>query len=381
MRVAALLSGGVDSSVALVRACRAGHNVTAFYLKIWLEEELRFLGRCPWEEDLAYARATCGRYGVPLEVVPLQQEYHRDVVAHTLEELRLGRTPSPDLRCNRYIKLGAFADRWGREFDCIVTGHYARRRRRRRAAVEVGADGTASAGRWQLLRGRDPVKDQTYFLAAITAEQLARVWFPLGDEPKSAVRGAAAELDLPSASRPDSQGICFLGNVPYRAFVAAHLGEAGGPIREWHSGAQVGTHRGHWFHTIGQRQGLGLGSGPWYVVAKDAADNTVWVAHQRAATAADQLHLQHVVWRERPSAAALAVRIRHGAALLPARVAAGEAGAADVTVTLDAAEAGVAPGQYAVLYEDQVCLGCGVIASASLGDGHAVGDAALSGAA
>ena len=124
MRVAALLAGGVDSSVALARACRAGHRVTAFYLKIWLEEELRFLGNCPWEEDLAFARATCARYGVPLEVVPLQQEYHREVVAHTLAELRRGHTPSPDLRCNRYIKLGAFADRWGGDYDCIVTGHY-----------------------------------------------------------------------------------------------------------------------------------------------------------------------------------------------------------------------------------------------------------------
>ncbi len=378
MRVAALLSGGVDSSVALARACRAGHRVTAFYLKIWLEEELRFLGNCPWEEDLAFARATCARYGVPLEVVPLQQEYHREVVAHTLAELRRGHTPSPDLRCNRYIKLGAFADRWGGDYDCIVTGHYARRRR------GPAGDLRGAAGRWQLLRGRDPVKDQTYFLAAITPSQLARVWFPLGDEPKSAVRDEAAALDLPSAGRPDSQGICFLGNVPYRAFVAAHLGEQEGPIRDWSSGVQVGTHHGHWFHTIGQRQGLGLGSGPWYVVAKEVADNTVWVSHDRDVTATDRLPLGRVVWRQRPSGQALSVRIRHGEALLPGRLAAGEngeTGADQMTVVLDEPEPGVAPGQYAVLYEDEVCLGCGVIATGATGHGQAARGLSLSGAA
>ena len=367
MIVAALLSGGVDSSVALVRACRAGHRVTAFYLKIWLEDELHFLGRCPWEEDLGFVRATCRRYGVPLEVVPLQQEYHRDVVQHTLEELRQGRTPSPDLRCNRYIKLGAFADWLGDGFDCIVTGHYARRRR----------DGIA---RWQLLRGRDAVKDQTYFLAAITTEQLGRVWFPLGDASKSAVRAEAAELTLPSADRPDSQGICFLGNVPYRAFVAAHLGEQDGPIREWQTGANLGTHRGHWFHTIGQRQGLGLGNGPWYVVAKEVTDNTVWVSRDKQATASDQLRLGSVVWRKQPIQERLSVRVRHGEALLPGRIALSLA-ENEATVFLESTEPGVATGQYAVLYQDEVCLGCGVIVDVASTERLASGGTPLLGAA
>ena len=248
--IAVLVSGGVDSSLALARlvAQHGPRAVTAFYLKIWLEDELAFLGDCPWDDDLVHVRATTERLGVALEVVPMQQRYHERVVKRAIDELARGRTPSPDLHCNAEIKFGAFLDAIGPGFDTVASGHYAR------VAVR---DGTR-----ELCAGVDPVKDQTYFLSRLLPEQLARVCFPIGDLPKAEVRRLAAELALPSATRPDSQGICFLGNIPYPAFVKACLGERPGAIVDIDTGRELGAHRGLWFHTIGQRQGLGLGGGP-----------------------------------------------------------------------------------------------------------------------
>ena len=268
MRIAVLTSGGVDSSVALATLAQAGHDVHAFYLKVWLEDELEHLGDCPWEEDLRYARAVAGQFGVPLTVIPLQRAYREGVVAYLLEELERGGTPSPDLFCNSRIKFGAFPD-WvdaevpGRRFERVATGHYARR-------VET-ADGV------ELHRAPDPVKDQTYFLSRIGARQLDRAMFPVGDLRKAEVRALAAGRGLAPRDRPDSQGICFLGNVRYRDFVAAHLGERAGPVVDEATGEQLGTHRGHWLFTIGQRRGLGLSGGPWYVSGKEPAANRVLV--------------------------------------------------------------------------------------------------------
>ncbi len=215
MRIAVLVSGGVDSSVALARLVAEGrHELTAFYLKIWLEDELAILGECPWEEDLRHARAVCETLGVPLEVVPLQDRYHERVVAHAIAELSAGRTPSPDLQCNQRIKFGAFLEAVGGDrFDAVASGHYAR----------VELDG---AGRAHLLRAPDPVKDQTYFLARMHQAQLQRARFPIGDLDKPAVRQRAAELGLATAARPDSQGICFLGKIKYPEFVRASASAA-----------------------------------------------------------------------------------------------------------------------------------------------------------
>ena len=275
MATALLLSGGVDSSVALVRLLEAGEpDVAAFYLKVWLEEELAGFGDCPWEEDLDYVRRVCDRLGVPLRVVPLQREYRERVVEYALGELRAGRTPSPDVLCNRRIKFAAFLEAIGAGvgsghaaggIEAVASGHYARR-------IDT-PDGPL------LATAADPVKDQTYFLAQLTRDQLARCRFPLGDLTKREVRRIAAEHDLPTARRPDSQGICFLGEIPFDAFVRAHLGERPGPIRERGSGRTLGEHRGHWFYTVGQRKGLGLSGGPWFVVGKDLESDTVWVIH------------------------------------------------------------------------------------------------------
>ncbi|MFO0749941.1 MAG: tRNA 2-thiouridine(34) synthase MnmA [Myxococcota bacterium] len=367
MRIAVLVSGGVDSALALARLREAEPRaeLCAFYLRIWLEDELAFLGACPWEEDLAYVRRTASALGVPLEVVPLQRAYHERVVARALAELERGRTPSPDLHCNAEIKFGAFLDAVGPSFDAVATGHYAQ-------VAPAPAGGGARPVR--LLAARDPVKDQTYFLSRLDPAQLAKARFPIGHLMKSEVRAEALRRGLPPAERPDSQGICFLGKIPYPAFVRANLGDRPGPIVDIDSDRTLGEHRGLWFHTIGQRQGLGLGGGPWFVVAKDLARNAILVAHQshlanhrRVDFEVEDLRwLSGVPEPER----ATTLKLRHGPRreacrleleAATARAARAARAARGAKVRLDQPEPGVAPGQYAVFYDVRRGLGSGVI--------------------
>ena len=350
MRVAVLTSGGVDSSVALMRLAEEGeHELTAFYIKIWLEDEMAFLGQCPWEEDLEIVRRVCEGAGVPLEVISLQHEYRDTVIAYVLAELEIGHTPSPDVMCNRAIKFGAFVDRVGERFDLVASGHHAR--------VEV-RDGLA-----RLLRGADPKKDQTYFLCQLRQEQLARCLFPIGHLSKAEVRAEALRAELPNAERPDSQGICFLGRVPFNDFIGHHLGEKKGEIREIGSDRILGEHRGTWFHTIGQRRGLGLSGGPWYVVGKDIEQNVVSVVH--ADSLANHARSSFVIpnphWvADPPTRSDLQVRIRHGERIETCTISDGADGY--LAVQFDAtADPGIAPGQFAALYDGQECLGGGVI--------------------
>lgn len=355
MRVAALTSGGVDSSVALARLVQHGHDVHAFYLKVWLEDELEHLGECPWEEDLRYARAVAGQLGVPLTVIPLQRAYREGVVAYLLDELERGGTPSPDLFCNSRIKFGAFAD-WvdaeipGRRFERVATGHYARR-------IET-ADGV------ELHRAPDPVKDQTYFLSRISARQLERSLFPVGEMHKTEVRTLAATLRLAPQDRRDSQGICFLGGVRYRDFVTAHLGNRPGPVVDEATGIEIGVHRGHWLFTMGQRRGLGLSGGPWFVSGKDPAANRV-IVRRGGGRPLTRFRLEELHWvgRGPPSGSErLQVRVRHGPELAAARVSWDETGAGEVA--LEEPDEGLAPGQFAVLYRGTRCLGSGRLAGA-----------------
>jgi tRNA-specific 2-thiouridylase len=345
---AVLVSGGVDSSVALRLVQQQGFHPTAFYLKIWLEDELSYLGTCPWQEDLEYVEAVCAQAQVPLEVISLQKEYWDRVVSHTIAEIKAGRTPNPDILCNQRVKFGAFYEYLAPHFEYIATGHYAR---------VVHAQ-----GRSELHLTDDPVKDQTYFLSALSQAQLSRILFPLGHLTKPQVRDYAHQFDLPTKDRKDSQGICFLGKLKFTDFVKHHLGEQVGPLYELETGKQIGTHNGFWFYTIGQRQGLGLSGGPWYVAAKQPESNSVYIS--RSYYTEDKIRDTFMVmspnWIDQePAQEDLLVKVRHGSYFHRAFVSTQDS--QTYLVKLAERDQGLAEGQHAVFYKGTRCLGGGVI--------------------
>src|SRR3990172_1996204 len=301
MKIAVLLSGGVDSSVALRLLQKEGHDLTAFYLKIWLQDEFSFLGDCPWEEDLEYARGVCDQAEVTLEVLPLQDEYWEHVVSYTISEIKEGRTPNPDIFCNKLIKFGQFYDKIDNSFEKVASGHYA-------TVDKVN-------GLYQLKRSPDPVKDQTYFLAYLTQQQLSRALFPVGKYEKKEIRQFAQKYDLPNQKRKDSQGICFLGQIKFNEFVKHNFGEIEGDIIEVESGEKKGVHKGYYFYTIGQRSGLGLSHGPWYVVKKNVKNNIVYISKEnKDERSKDTFEAGKFNWITgiKPGKKSLQVKIRHG---------------------------------------------------------------------
>jgi tRNA-5-taurinomethyluridine 2-sulfurtransferase len=349
MKIAVLVSGGVDSSVALCLLKNQGHDVTAFYLKIWLEDELSYLGECPWEEDLAYVKQVCEQLEVPLEVISLQKEYKDEVVSHTIAQVKQGRTPNPDILCNQRIKFGLFFDKIDACFEKIASGHYAQ---------IVERDGVMT-----LLQSPDPVKDQTYFLSHLSQHQLRRLIFPIGHLYKSQLRDIAHEFDLPNKDRRDSQGICFLGKFKFSDFIKHHLGTQEGLMVESETGTIMGKHNGFWFYTIGQRQGLGLGGGPWYVVAKDSTKNIIYISrhYYDAHKQRDRFKVKHINWLSGNPCdkKELMVKLRHGAQKYFCMIDYLSDGGAIVSIS--ERDQGIAPGQYAVFYDKDICLGSGII--------------------
>lgn len=352
MKIAVLVSGGVDSSVALALLKEQGHDVTAFYLKIWLEDELSYLGDCPWEEDLSYARAVCDQLQVPLEIISFQKEYSEIVVAYTLSEVKAGRTPNPDVLCNQYIKFGAFYKAISDEYEYVATGHYAQ--------VEHTPEMS------YLKQAVDQVKDQTYFLSNISQAQLKRALFPIGHLPKPQVRALAEKFNLPTSIRKDSQGICFLGKFKFKDFLQAHLGIKAGNIVEFETGQIVGKHEGFWYYTIGQRQGIKLSGGPWYVVAKDSEKNIVFISRNYQEVQESKKGMItsgfNLISGNRHNQE-LEVRFRHGPVLHQAHIDLLENGNVKIVLHQEATQ-GIAQGQFAVLYEKNICLGGGVIEQA-----------------
>lgn len=350
MNVALLISGGVDSSVALARLVAEGHRVTAFYLKIWLEDEMAHLGSCPWGDDVATIREVCKQFDVPFEIVPLQQAYWDRVVAYVIATVKAGQTPNPDIFCNQQVKFGAFYDLFGKEFDAIATGHYAQTRH---------AD-----GKTHLLCSPDAIKDQTYFLALLDQKQLAHALFPIGHLTKAEVRAEAARLGLVNATRKDSQGICFLGKIKFPDFIRYHVGEKEGELIEYETGKSVGKHHGFWFYTIGQRQGIGLSGGPWYVVTKDAAQNRVYISrhYYEADKRRDSCTITSCNWFVKPPNidAPLEIKFRHGPHRHQAQLHWLENGNYQIQL-LGSHDQGIAAGQCAVIYDDNECLGGGII--------------------
>lgn len=353
MKIAVLISGGVDSAVAVYRLLEQGHELHLFYIRIGLDTDE---GDCSAEEDIEMCRFIASKFKLPFEVVTLHQEYWDNVMEYALRTVKAGLTPNPDIMCNRVIKFGYFEQRWGHEFDKTATGHYAR--------IVNGTDGLVYLGTTV-----DRVKDQTDFLARINYSQLEHLLFPIGDIPKARVRELAIETGMPNAYRKDSQGICFLGKINYNDFIRRHLGTKKGPIIEIETGRKLGEHNGYWFHTIGQRKGLGLSGGPWYVVKKNVHDNVIYVSRGRETEMqyGKTLHLNEMHWITRDpwgrecNHVEITFKNRHTPEFMPARLSIVD----DNEYVIESEEKvqGIAPGQFAVIYDKdmQLCLGSGII--------------------
>ncbi len=360
MKIAVLTSGGVDSSLALHELKAAGNDVTAFYLKIWLEDELAHLGTCPWEEDLGYVRQLCDQLQVPLEVVNFQEAYWSRVVQYALSEIKAGRTPNPDIMCNKMVKFGAFLEyldqRPGPKFDKIATGHYAQKR------VSLGQK-EASGQTDCLALAPDPIKDQTYFLAQLSQDQLQKALFPIGQWTKAEVRDRARAANLPAQDRKDSQGICFLGTIKFSDFLRHHFGDMPGDLVEFETNKKLGTHPGFYYYTLGQRQGIGLSGGPWYVVKKDTQNNIVYISktYYSPDKERNEFYIGSCSWISgtAPEKNNFTVKLRHGPARHNCILTPTDNG--KYHVKLDVNDQGIAPGQFAVFYDGDICLGSGVI--------------------
>ena len=358
-RVVVGLSGGVDSAVAAYLLKQQGHEVLAIFMKNWEDDDDS--AYCASNVDFVDAAAVADVLGIELEHVNFAAEYKDRVFAEFLREYQAGRTPNPDVLCNAEIKFKAFLDhalRLGAQK--IATGHYARVR---------GGEGQ----RYELLTGLDASKDQSYFLHRLTQAQLARTLFPLGELKKTEVRRIAAEIGLPNAARKDSTGICFIGERPFREFLQRYLKQEPGPMLD-ERGREVGRHVGLSFYTLGQRQGLGIGgvkSGggehlPWFVARKEVERNVLRVVqgHDHPWLLARELHADDCNWiaGPPPPSARLSARTRYRQASAACRY---EATPSGFALHFDAPQWAITPGQSAVLYDGEVCLGGGVIDAAA----------------
>ena len=361
-RVVVGLSGGVDSAVSAYLLKQQGYDVVGIFMKNWEDDDDSEY--CSSNEDFVDAASVADVIGIEIEHVNFAAEYKDRVFAEFLREYQAGRTPNPDVLCNAEIKFKAFLDhamRLGAEK--IATGHYARVRER--------------DGRFELLKGLDDTKDQSYFLHRLNQAQLSKTLFPVGELRKTEVRRVAEEIQLPNAKKKDSTGICFIGERPFRDFLNRYISKEPGPIKD-ERGRVIGQHQGLRFYTLGQRQGLGIGGvkergaqrgggehAPWFVARKDMEKNTLWVVQGHGHPWLQSLALDagDASWvaGEAPAAGGYGSKSRYrqsdSACVL--------APAANGAFHLDFSEPqwAVTPGQSAVLYEGEVCLGGGVISA------------------
>jgi len=363
-RVVVGLSGGVDSAVTAYLLKQQGHEVVGIFMKNWEDDDDSEY--CSSNIDFVDAAAVADVIGIEIEHVNFAADYKDRVFAEFLREYQAGRTPNPDVLCNAEIKFKAFLDHALRlGAGKIATGHYARVRER--------------DGRFELLKGLDPLKDQSYFLHRLTQAQLSKTLFPVGELPKTEVRRIAEEAGLPNAKKKDSTGICFIGERPFREFLNRYLANTPGPIKD-DRGRTIGEHVGLSFYTLGQRKGIGIGGlkergavrggnehAPWFVARKDMATNTLYVVqgHEHAWLRSHQLTADDASWvaGHAPAAGALSAKSRYrqtdSSCLLS------DATNAAFELRFDEAQWAATPGQSAVLYDGEVCLGGGVISSAA----------------
>jgi len=362
-RVVVGLSGGVDSAVTAWLLKQQGHEVIGIFMKNWEDDDDS--GYCSSNIDFVDAAAVADVIGIEIEHVNFAAEYKDRVFAEFLREYSSGRTPNPDILCNAEIKFKAFLDhaiRLGAEK--IATGHYARVRL------------NAPTQRHELLKGLDPAKDQSYFLHRLNQAQLANTLFPVGELLKTEVRRIALDIGLPNAKKKDSTGICFIGERPFRDFLNRFIAKEPGPIKN-DRGHTIGEHVGLSFYTLGQRQGLGIGGlkvkgaqrgsgdhAPWFVARKDMAHNTLWVVqgHEHPWLQSNALAAQNASWvaGHAPKPGMMAAKTRYRQADAPCTLQHNDAGT--FSLSFPQAQWAVTPGQSAVLYDGDVCLGGGIIA-------------------
>jgi tRNA-specific 2-thiouridylase len=366
------VSGGVDSSVAALLLKQAGVDVAGLFMQNWEDDEAQGRasaaggrtpraagsGECRAEDDRKDAVAVCGKLAIPFHARNFAREYWNGVFQHFIAEYRAGRTPNPDVLCNREIKFKTFLDE-ARALGAnrIATGHYARIERR--------------DGRWLLLRGFDADKDQSYFLHQLGQEQLAVTLFPIGHLPKSEVRRLAREAELPTHAKKDSTGICFIGERDFREFLSRYIPAQPGEIRSV-DGQRVGEHAGVYYYTLGQREGLQIGgvrgrdAAPWYVIGKDIATNILYVdqGHDSPWLQSQSLQSEVVHWVDgSPPASTFecTAKTRYRQTDAACRVTVRDDGS--VEVAFESPQRAVTPGQSVVFYRDDVCLGGAVIAA------------------
>ncbi len=349
------MSGGVDSSVSAYLLQQQGYQVAGLFMKNWEEDDTDEY--CSAATDLADAQAVCDKLGIELHTVNFAAEYWDNVFELFLEEYKAGRTPNPDILCNKEIKFKAFLEFAAEDLgaDYIATGHYVRRQ---------DIDGTT-----RLLRGVDNNKDQSYFLYTLSAEQVAQSLFPVGELEKPEVRRIAEQLELATAKKKDSTGICFIGERKFRDFLARYLPAQPGPIVTV-DGQTIGEHQGLMYHTLGQRKGLGIGGlkdggeDPWYVVDKDVENNILLVAqgHDHPRLFSTGLIAQQLHWVDRKTVTTpfrCTIKTRYRQQDVPCTVT--PLDNERIEVTFDEPVSSVTPGQSAVFYQGEVCLGGGII--------------------
>ena len=349
------MSGGVDSSVSAFILQEQGYQVEGLFMKNWEEDD--DTDYCTAAADLADAQAVCDKLGIKLHKINFAAEYWDNVFEHFLNEYKAGRTPNPDILCNKEIKFKAFLEYAAEDLGAnyIATGHYVRRR---------GTDDNA-----QLLRGLDANKDQSYFLYTLSSKQVGQSLFPVGDIEKPIVRAIAEDLGLITAKKKDSTGICFIGERKFKDFLARYLPAQPGNIRTV-EGDIIGRHDGLMYHTLGQRKGLGIGGvkgaseEAWYVVEKDLVNNELIVAqgHDHSALLSTGLIAQQLHWVDRQrirEPLRCTVKTRYRQTDVPCTIE--PIDDESIKVIFDQPQIAVTPGQSAVFYLDEVCLGGGII--------------------
>lgn len=342
MKVFLGMSGGVDSAVSAYLLQSQGHEVIGVYMKNW-SKNLPGM-KCPWAEDLADAKRVAVKLGIDFRVFDFEAEYKQKVVDYMLAEYQKGNTPNPDIMCNQEIKFKLFAETaFEQGAEAIATGHYAKTR---------GCD---------LIMAADANKDQTYFLYRIAPEVIKRTIFPVGDMQKPEVKALAEQIGLAVAHKPESMGVCFVGEANMRDFLAEFIETKPGEIRELETNELLGHHDGAIFYTIGQRHGLGLTTGlPFYVVRKDMDKNIVYVSRNLNSLSlwTNEVKLRDVILRrDIDGSKPLRARVRHRAPLVDAKF----DSATDILTFADEQKS-LTPGQSVVFYQDDICLGGGIIA-------------------